>query len=938
MATVYLAHDLRHDRPVALKVLHPDLVSTLGPERFLQEIRTTARLQHPHILPVLDSGQASGLLWFTMPFVEGESLRERLRRSGELPIEEAVRLLRDVIDALGHAHAHGVLHRDIKPDNILVSGHHAVVADFGVAKALRAAGETSTGTTTGLVLGTPAYMAPEQAAGDSQVDHRADIYAFGVTAYEMLGGQPPFTGATPQALLAAHIIRAPAPLASLRPSIPPSLAALVMRCLEKRPADRWQSAEAILQNLEGLLTPSGGAEPIALRRPKRLVAAGGAVIAVVAGAVGILSSKDGIGVALDDKVVAVAPFDVLDPELALWREGMVDVLSRNLDGAGPLRTIAPTTVIRRWSGRADPASGTELGRRTAARYVVLGSLTAEGSDSARVAVTVLDASTGRPLAEFERRDAQDRMNRLADSTSVTVLRELGRSGTSGLSLTSVGTTSLPALKAFLQGEQHYRQASWDSALAAYERAIRLDSTFALALQRTAKVMGWLRSFTDTLPNAYLLRAGALNRGLSPRDSLLLLQDSLFAVVAEAFYQGRPDEAYWARLQRLETTAEAGVRRYPEDRELWEALGEVRYHLGFFLGVTLAQVAEPFERALTLDPSFAPLYIHPIELGLRREGPAKARQYASDYLRLNPTDQNANWVALVDRLLSDSLRRTGTTSRMLDTSSADALLHALIPLSFWPDSAETGVLLARLLVAGREGRNPLAIETSFTRLWLGSVLSHRGHLAEAYETGGAALHNQALLIELGLLGGIPPESVNVALLSKTLPILGGLQWWAARDDTLRISAVLRTADSLRRARPGRDTLITALGALAFGPVARALTRRDTTAALTAALAFPDSLCLQCWTLRWLRARLLQAHGRHREALALLDQHIVYPPSAMHVMLALERARVAERLGAREKSLESYQLVADAWRKADPGLQIYVSEAKAGMARLTSEPQK
>ncbi|MGH7710781.1 MAG: serine/threonine-protein kinase, partial [Gemmatimonadaceae bacterium] len=201
MATVYLAHDVRHDRQVAIKVLHEDLGATLGSDRFLAEIRTTAKLQHPHILPLLDSGEAAGLLFYVMPYVAGESLRDRLTREKQLPIEDAIRAASEVADALGAAHAHGIIHRDIKPENILLQRGHALVADFGIALAVQHAGGARL-TQTGLSLGTPQYMAPEQAMGDKSVDHRADIYALGAVTYEMLVGDPPFTGSTVQAIVA----------------------------------------------------------------------------------------------------------------------------------------------------------------------------------------------------------------------------------------------------------------------------------------------------------------------------------------------------------------------------------------------------------------------------------------------------------------------------------------------------------------------------------------------------------------------------------------------------------------------------------------------------------------------------------------------------------------------------------------------------------------
>jgi serine/threonine-protein kinase len=243
MATVYLAHDLRHDRPVAPKVLRPELGATLGPERFAQEIRIAARLRHPHILPVHDSGEAGGRLWYTMPFVEGESLRQRLAREGQLPVDQAVRIAAQVLSALNDAHAHNVIHRDIKPENILLEDGEAVVADFGVARAIAAAGEERL-TETGLALGTPAYMSPEQASASRELDGRSDLYAVGCVLYEMLAGQPPFTGVTAQQLLARHALDPVPPLRTVRDTVPETLERTVTRALAKVPADRFPTAAA----------------------------------------------------------------------------------------------------------------------------------------------------------------------------------------------------------------------------------------------------------------------------------------------------------------------------------------------------------------------------------------------------------------------------------------------------------------------------------------------------------------------------------------------------------------------------------------------------------------------------------------------------------------------------------------------------------------------
>ena len=268
MAIVYLADDLKHRRKVALKVLRTELAATMGPERFLREIEVAARLQHPHILPLHDSGQAQGFLYYVMPFVEGHNLRHRIVSQGELPIHEAVRILVEVTDALAYAHSQGLVHRDIKPENILLSGRHALVTDFGVAKAVSEATGRNNLTTAGVALGTPAYMAPEQAAGESKIDRRVDIYALGVLGYELISGGTPFRGRSAQEVLAAHITQPPAPLCSHRPACPAELEAVIMKCLAKRPADRWQTADELLAALEPLAMPSGGTTPTTTRPMK----------------------------------------------------------------------------------------------------------------------------------------------------------------------------------------------------------------------------------------------------------------------------------------------------------------------------------------------------------------------------------------------------------------------------------------------------------------------------------------------------------------------------------------------------------------------------------------------------------------------------------------------------------------------------------------------
>ncbi|HKY96709.1 MAG TPA: protein kinase, partial [Gemmatimonadaceae bacterium] len=295
MSRVFVATETELDRQVVIKVLPPDLAAGLNVDRFRREIQLAARLQHPHIVPLLAAGAKGSLLYYTMPLITGENLRTRLTKKGELPVQEATKILREVADALSYAHEQGVVHRDIKPENIIMSGSHALVLDFGVSKALSSAtSETPTEgptlTSLGIALGTPAYMAPEQAAADPHVDARADIYALGIVGYELLSGRTPFAGLNQQQTLSAHITTAPMPVTQHRPQIPPGLAAVIMRCIEKHPSDRWQSADDLHNALEPYSVTSGASapmSPVSVKKPFRWTPQR---IAVAAGIVGVVAA------------------------------------------------------------------------------------------------------------------------------------------------------------------------------------------------------------------------------------------------------------------------------------------------------------------------------------------------------------------------------------------------------------------------------------------------------------------------------------------------------------------------------------------------------------------------------------------------------------------------------------------------------------------------
>jgi eukaryotic-like serine/threonine-protein kinase len=357
MATVYLADDLRHQRRVAIKVLRPELAAALGAERFLREITTTASLRHPHIVPLYDSGEGHGILYYVMPFVEGESLADRLRREKQLPLHDALRIAGEVADALSYAHGRGVIHRDIKPENILLESGHAVVADFGIAQAIDVAGGSRL-TGTGVAIGTPAYMSPEQVAGEKDLDARSDVYALACLLYEMLAGQPPFTGPTPESVLHQHLIANPPPVTQMRPAVPAEVAASLQRALLKTPADRFSSVSQFADALARGETQTGhspDATEASVRR-RRLIAVGAIAVVVVGVTVAVLTARRAPpSIQLGRRTpVTVDPGLELDPALSpdgrlVAYSGAQGVLTmRQTDGGTPVQVIRETDSRGRW--------------------------------------------------------------------------------------------------------------------------------------------------------------------------------------------------------------------------------------------------------------------------------------------------------------------------------------------------------------------------------------------------------------------------------------------------------------------------------------------------------------------------------------------------------------------------------------------------------------
>ena len=494
MAIVYLAQDLKLERPVAIKVLRPELAATLGPDRFLREVKIAAQLNHPHILMVIDSGEVSGSLYYVMPYVKGESLREKLARERELPISDTVRILRDVVDALALAHNHGVIHRDIKPDNVMISGRHALVADFGVAKAVSRATVATDLTTAGVALGTPTYMSPEQAAADEQVDHRSDIYAVGVLAYELLTGRPPFLGTTPQMVLSAHLSDTPDPLTKYRKSVPPQLEQLVLRCLEKEPADRWQSAEDLLPLLEAMATPSGGvtpvtAAPVSRGRVRKNKAVLGSIVVFgllvpVAFVWWLLNGPNGIGTA-EPVPIAVLPFEMVigSDEDESFVQGVREEISTLLSGIAGLSVRGHTSVVRLTQGGTDPR---DIASQVGVEYFVVGSVS-RLPDSIHVNARLVSVET----EELAWADSYSRL--LTASNYHAVASGIAQQIAEALHVTlstaeqediaTPATESIEALNAYRLGRFHWTKRTFADVTRAIEyfnEAIAADSGYAPA--------------------------------------------------------------------------------------------------------------------------------------------------------------------------------------------------------------------------------------------------------------------------------------------------------------------------------------------------------------------------------------------------------------------------------------------------------------------------
>ncbi len=575
MATVYLAQDLKHDRQVALKVLRPELAASLGSERFLREINLTARLDHPHILPLYDSGRIGGpdtpqFLYYVMPLVEGESLRDRLNREKQLPIPEALSIAREVADALGYAHDRGVVHRDIKPENILLSGSHARVADFGIARAVTEARGTAL-TETGLAIGTPTYMSPEQAAGDKDLDGRSDLYALGCVLYEMLAGQPPFSGPTAESVVRQHMTMEPPRVTSLRPAVSNEVAETLQRALAKNPADRLYPAARLAEALG--------------RR------------------------GSGPSTARPEKSLAVLPFTNLsaDPDNEFFSDGMTDELINALAKLEGLHVVSRTSTFA-FKGRQEDIR--TIGQRLNVQTVLEGSVRRAGR-RLRVTAQLVNVTDGFHLwSETFDRELED---------VFAIQDEIAKAITAAMEIRLLGknaprqrppTEDLEAYSLYLRGRHHWNQRTEESlraGLGFFQQALNRDPQYALAYTGVADSYLILCFYcamapTDGFPAA---KAAALRA--------LELDPTLVEARATLAYVAMYHEFDWAEAER----------GFLEVIGLNPGYATAHQWYGNFLAIQgrFEESVEFFGRAISLDP------LSPLRLAARGWGCYFARRYA-----------------------------------------------------------------------------------------------------------------------------------------------------------------------------------------------------------------------------------------------------------------------------------------------------------------------
>ena len=683
MATVFLARDLRHDRQVALKVLRPELADALGAERFLAEIKLCARLQHPHILTVLDSGETAGHLWFTMPYVEGESLRDRLTREKQLSVPEAVRITREAALALDYAHRHGVVHRDVKPENILLSDGQALVADFGIGRALTPGQDRLTAT--GLSLGTPAYMSPEQAAGERDVDARSDVYSLATVLYEMLAGGTPFAGPTSQATMSRRFTETAKPLRTLRESVPVEIERAVLRALARTAADRFASAAEFAQALESGTTVTAGAgtlpSAVDVRKARRpspalMTLALGFLIGIGALFAWRFSSGKRTPAA-GGQLIAVLPFEnVGDAADEYFADGITDEVRGKLSALPGLRVIASGSS-KTYKKTTKPLA--DIGRELGVDYLLVAQVrwakAADGTSRVRVSPELVQLSDGTPTTRWSQPfDASltDVFQVQADIASkVATQLDIALGDSARRTLAAAPTSNLAAYDAFLKGDAASQglsvvdPASLRRAIAFYEQAVSLDSTFAAGWSRLARARSLL--YLNSVPLPELARQA---RDAAERAQALAPGRPAAALALAQYYRSQVDH------HRTLATIEEGLRLAPNDAELLGFAGISEQSLGAW-----EAALEHFSRSRALDPRSTTVARRRAVALLFLRRYAEARAAADSALALAPTNLAIIQVRTMATLGEGDLQGARETLRAKAAAVEPAALVAFVS-QYW----------------------------------------------------------------------------------------------------------------------------------------------------------------------------------------------------------------------------------------------------------------
>jgi len=958
MATVYLARDLRHDRMVALKVLHQELAAALGVERFLREIRITSRLQHPHILGLIESGSfpsgEAGIPerpYYVMPYVEGESLRDRLARERQLSLDDALLIVRQVADALGCAHSEGIVHRDVKPENILLSRGHAVVADFGIARAVDTAGGTKL-TATGMAIGTPSYMSPEQSLGQA-VDARTDIYALGCVLYEMLVGEPPYTGPTTQAIIARRLSEPLPSLRVVRDGVPAAVELAVHKALSRAPADRFATTDAFVRALTATNVDSG---PRRVRLTRGRLAAAAAAGVIFAGA---WYGMRGPAVAPAASVMAVLPLSTSpgDTALASLAQTLLFTISHGLDGASGIRTVDPRSVF----ARADTSKGANWlpdakarGRSLGAGSVVLGSLLRFGA-MVQVDLRLYAAdSSSEPLARVSIINSPDSIAALTDSVTWSLLRQIWRHGTSpSPSLASVTTHSVRAMNAFLDGEQLSLADRWTEAVDAFAVAFRADTTFWLAAWRYNEAQPWVpgEGEEDTaltrLYEAHVSSFGDRDRAL---------------IEAEKTSSTEPYEAHIARFRAVS-------ERFAAD---WAAVWPYADHLvhgGPLIGYASANARAALERTVELNPRLQNAWQHLLSMSLGRDSAESGRALralaAAGGLDVLPGGSGRD-PTLAARLLQSAYGQTpgplldSMASAIAGSSSIRDWFGGTIFLARAGFAATQVELNRRLLQRDKTGHFTAMIWRSTAFAW-----ATRG----AWDSAMAALdayavtaHGQAsgvdhfrFAVAGAWLGGLPVAAAK-ARRAAAATYVEQLQGQPAMHERARLAwcdgmlAVLQSdgrALAAARAALGTsgDTDIADLdrSLRAFEDLLRGHRREAADSLASLDLAASETVLLSphdgyVRSVNHLEAaRLLLQLGDTTRAERLLTWHEQDgPPSgtALFVPLAyLQLARIADAQGRTAEARADYQQFLMRFDRPVAALQSQEDEARAALRRLS-----